>query len=218
MVASNVIKAWNTLDNDCQTVLISLSIVGLTRAPPVLGGCTTTRPGDAPLSMVDLTSCPEVGLTFSDKEIGEFSFLGRTIQRYWRHSIGSTVCSSFTCSKWCTSEGNNKIVSFGSLSSLPKSPWYKILLTSKRMVWCTITTATTTSSTRLLSSWPASASITPVTTSSQALEEVCQVTEKSLWLNWGNCNRHEQNYRCWFHGDNAKYNRQQSIILTRQVI
>ena len=64
-------------------------------------------------------------------------------------------------------EGKNKIVSFGSLSSLPKSPWYKILLTSKRMVWCTITTATTTSSTRLLSSWPASASITPVTTSSR---------------------------------------------------
>ena len=64
VMASNIIEARNTLDNDRQTVLISLRIVWLARAPSVLGCGPPTWPGDAPLSVVDLASGPEVGLTF----------------------------------------------------------------------------------------------------------------------------------------------------------
>ena len=95
VVTRDIVEAWSTLDNDGETVLSPLGIVGLTSAPGVLRGGDSTGPGHWSCSMVDATSSPEVWLTLTNKKVGEFSFLGRVIKRHETHAIRLTVSCTF---------------------------------------------------------------------------------------------------------------------------
>ena len=65
VMTSHVIEAWLTLDNDGQTVLPPLRIVGLATAPPVLTMSSGHPhwPCHGARAMVHTASRPEVGLT-----------------------------------------------------------------------------------------------------------------------------------------------------------
>ena len=80
VMTGHIIEARGSLDDDGETVLVTLGIVRLTRAPPVLGGGPTTGPGDASGSVVDSTSGPEVGLALPHQETGELPLLVRAVQ------------------------------------------------------------------------------------------------------------------------------------------
>ena len=95
VVTRDIVEAWSTLDNDGETVLSPLGIVGLTSAPGVLRGGDSSGPGHWSCSMVDPTSSPEVWLTLANKKVGEFSFLGRVIKRHETHAIRLTVSCTF---------------------------------------------------------------------------------------------------------------------------
>ena len=94
-MTGHIIEARGSLDDDGETVLVPLSIVRLTRAPPVLGGGPTTGPGHAPGPVVDSASGPEVGLALPHQETGELPLLVRAVQGDGRHPVSPAVSVSF---------------------------------------------------------------------------------------------------------------------------
>ena len=91
VVTGHVIEARSALDDDGETVLVALGVVGLPGTPPVLGGGPAAGPAHAPRSVVDGAAGPEVRLSLSHQQAGELPLLGGAVQGHGGHPVGLTV-------------------------------------------------------------------------------------------------------------------------------
>ena len=136
-MTGHVIEARSSLDDDGQTVLVPLRVVGLAGAPPVLGGRPPARPGNAPGSVVDLTSSPEVGPALSHQQAGELPLLVGAVQGDGRHPVSLAVGLSFA----------------GCEGGAAQPPGDEELLPTEGVVGFTVTTGSTSSTSTSTSDW-----------------------------------------------------------------
>ena len=183
-MTGHIIEARGSLDDDGETVLVPLSIVRLTRAPPVLGGCPTTGPGHAPGPVIDSASGPEVGLALPHQETGELPLLVRAVQGDGRHPVSPAVSVSFA----------------GREGGAAQPPGDQELLPTEGVVGITVTTGPTTSTTstsdRLLGRTTGSSTIA----STNATDKVGQTSKEPLRVNRDDADQEKEANCCsWFH-------------------
>ena len=183
VVTGHVIEARSALDDDGETVLVALGVVGLAGTPPVLGGGPAAGPAHAPRSMVDGAAGPEVGLSLPHQQAGELPLLGRAVQGHGGHPVGLAVGGGLA-----SREGG-----------AAQPPGDQELLASEGVIGFTVTTgATSTSSpSNSLGRSPSTGTTRP---SSQATEEVGQTSEEALRVYRGQRGEEEERRECcWFH-------------------
>ena len=149
----------------------------------MLGGGPAAGPGHAPGSVVDSPSGPEVGLPLPHQEAGELPLLVRAVQGDGRHPVSLAVGLSFT----------------GCEGGAAQPPGDEELLTSEGMVWITVTTGSTSSSTSssdCLGRTPG----TSTSSSTKAADKVGETSEEALRVDRDEADQEEEtNCCCWFH-------------------
>ena len=184
VMTGHIIEARGSLDDDGETVLVPFSIVGLARAPPVLGGGPAAGPGHAPGPVVDSPSGPEVGLALPGQQTGELPLLVGAVQGDGRHPVSLAVGGSLA----------------GREGGAAQPPGDQELLATEGVVGLTVTTGpTTTTSTpsnRLLGRTAGSSTIA----STNATDKVSQTSEETLRVDRDEADQEkEANCCCWFH-------------------
>ena len=185
VMTGHIIEARGSLHDDGETVLVSLRIVRLPGAPPVLGCCPPTWPGHTPSPVVDLTSSPEVGPALPHQQAGELPLLVGAVQGDGRHPVSPAVGGSLA----------------GGEGGAAQPPGDQELLTSEGVVGLTVTTgSTSTSTTSTSDSLLGRTTGSSTRASTNAADEVCQTSEETLGVNRDEADQEqERNGCCWFH-------------------
>ena len=182
-MTGHIIEARLSLHDDGETVLVSLRIVRLPGAPPVLGGCPPTWPGHTPSTVVDLTSSPEVGPALPHQQAGELPLLVGAVQGDGRHPVSPAVGGSLA----------------GGEGGAAQPPGDQELLPAEGVVGLAVTTGSTSissTSDSLLGRAAGSSTIA----STKATDKVGQTSEETLRLNRDDTDQQqERNGCCWFH-------------------
>ena len=165
VVTGHIIEARGSLHDDGQTVLVSLCIVRLARAPPVLGRRPPTGPAHTPGTLVDSSSGPEVGLALPGQEAGELPLLVGAVQGDGRHPVSLAVGGSLA----------------GREGGAAQPPGDEELLPTEGVVGFTVTAGSTSSTSTSTSDWLLGGTTGCSSRSStDATDEVGQTPEEAL--------------------------------------